>query len=413
MTTDLNDEWMQFLTSVKKTANLGLNNVSETVSHGAATAAAAAIEPVENRNLPPLPDPTPLIISTKTKVLFLNQPIDITRIFWEIPIMKYHTTREGVVKKVVKMVCFSPEEQDALEARLAANPQYRQEIIKQVNIQTPTKTKFKDERKIIAGTSKKDIMACRLKKKNVFYNCFSLVVRILYKEFREIHVKIFNTGKMEIPGLVEDEILEITSAAVLKILRPFMGVGAPLELDYVVPASAISHNVLINSNFNCGFHIHRERLHNILKSEKYYLDTSYDPCTYPGVKCKFYFNHELGFSRDVQRGKVMDCDKKVKRKNLETDKKYTEVSIMIFRTGSGLIVGNCSDEVLDYIFHFILDILREEYYRIAVVPDKEECAAATAAATNGKTRRKTVVLRMPKNTATATATVAPTIMENV
>jgi hypothetical protein len=394
MTTDLNDEWMQFLTSVKKTANLGINNVSESVSNAAAaTAAAAPTEPVENRNLPPLPEPTPLIISTKTKVLFLNQPIDITRIFWEIPIMKYHTSREGVVKKVVKMVCFSPEEQDALETRLAANPQYRQEIIKQVIIQTPTKNKFKDERKIIAGTSKKDIMACRIKKKNVFYNCFSLVVRILYKEFREIHVKIFNTGKMEIPGIVKDEILEITCVAVLRILRPFIGGDTPL--DYIKQLSLAAHNVLINSNFNCGFHIHRERLHNILKSEKYYLDTSYDPCTYPGVKCKFYFNHELGFSRDTQRGKVMDCDKKVKMKNLQTDKKYTEVSIMIFRTGSGLIVGNCSDDVLDYIFHFILDILRAEYYKIAVLPDKEECAAA-AATSSGKTRRKTVILRMPK-----------------
>jgi hypothetical protein len=33
---------------------------------------------------------------------------------------------------------------------------------------------------------------------------------------------------------------------------------------------------------------------------------------------------------------------------------------MIFRTGSGLIIGNCSDEMIYYIFEFIKRILKNE-----------------------------------------------------
>jgi len=45
-----------------------------------------------------------LYISTKTKVLFLNQPIDINKIFWVIPIVDYWKTDSGVIKKQMKIV---------------------------------------------------------------------------------------------------------------------------------------------------------------------------------------------------------------------------------------------------------------------------------------------------------------------
>jgi hypothetical protein len=39
---------------------------------------------------------------------------------------------------------------------------------------------------------------------------------------------------------------------------------------------------------------------------------------------------------------------------------------MIFRTGSCLIVGNCSEKILLFIFSFIKQILSEEYSLISV-----------------------------------------------
>ena len=58
--------------------------------------------------------------------------------------------------------------------------------------------------------SKKDIVSYRTKKKSAFYNCFVLIMRLLYNGiFREIHVKVFNTGKLEIPGIQNDQLLTI------------------------------------------------------------------------------------------------------------------------------------------------------------------------------------------------------------
>jgi hypothetical protein len=39
---------------------------------------------------------------------------------------------------------------------------------------------------------------------------------------------------------------------------------------------------------------------------------------------------------------------------------------MIFRTGSCLIVGNCSERILKYVFEFIKQILSDEYHIINV-----------------------------------------------
>ena len=42
---------------------------------------------------------------------------------------------------------------------------------------------------------------------------------------------------------------------------------------------------------------------------------------------------------------------------------------MIFRTGSCLIVGNCSERILRIVFDFIKKVLTEEYHKIVVSND--------------------------------------------
>jgi hypothetical protein len=87
---------------------------------------------------------------------------------------------------------------------------YNEVVLKEINNPSARSIKFKDERKITIGLSKKDIMTYREKKKNAFYNCFALVIRVKYEGiFREIHVKVFKTGKMEIPGVVEEGVLTV------------------------------------------------------------------------------------------------------------------------------------------------------------------------------------------------------------
>lgn len=322
-----------------------------------------------------------LYISTKTKVLYLNQEIDIHRIFWLIPIIEYWQPMEGVIKKQMKIVSKSKEEFEEYQEKTKGLYYFKDHVIKQIDNPSARRIKFKDERKITVGLSKKDIMNYRGKQKNAFYNCFAMILRFRYKnEFKEIHVKVFNTGKLEIPGILNNELLDIVKRMILEIIQPHV----PVPLEYT-EINRNDENVLINSNFNCGFYINRDKLHAILRSEKYGIESAYDPCSYPGVKCKYYFNNEFEYDADVQKGKIMQQDRSMKMNELIDSKKYTEISFMIFRTGSCLIVGNCSEKILMFVFEFIKQILVNEYEVIRVVNEDP-----VAKSKKTKIRKKTI-----------------------
>ena len=364
----LDNEWSAFLsnqelntydfTSLNSSYNENKSKDNEICADISQTGDMHDAELLETGSIPICDD---LYISTTTKVLFLNYPIDIQGVFWKIPVIDYWKSSNGVLKKQIKIVSSTKEEFDNYKSKLEGINYYNENIIKQIDNPTARRIKFKDERKITIGISKKDIMTCRGKVKNAFYNCFAVIMRFKYKDsFREIHVKVFNTGKMEIPGVLNDEILTIVKKMVLDLLNPFMEQRLHfLENDK-------ENNVLINSNFNCGYYINRDKLYSILRSSQYNIETAYDPCSYPGIKCKFYFNMEEDFNLDNQSGQVGIEDRNMKMSELGDAKKYTEVSFMVFRTGSCLIVGNCTEKILRFVYSFIKKVLHDEYYNINV-----------------------------------------------
>ena len=321
-------------------------------------------EPVDNSNNIVRPVCEDLYISTTTKVLFLNQPINISNVFWKLPVIDYGNAENGIVKKQMKIVCNSEEEYNKYKEQISLIPYYTENIIKQLNNPTARRIKYKDERKITVGMSKKDIMNCRGKVKNAFYNCFAVIMRFKFEGvFREIHVKVFNTGKLEIPGILNITILDMVKEQLLEYIRPHSNI----PIEYV--EQEVDNNVLINSNFNCGYYINRDKLYSKLRSHPYCIETAYDPCSYPGVKCKFYFNNEIGFNNAKQLGQLVKEDRTMKMNELGDAKKYTEVSFMIFRTGSCLIVGNCTEKILYFVYEFIKKMLYEEYPEINVPND--------------------------------------------
>ena len=292
------------------------------------------------------PEATDIYISTKTKIAYLNTVVDLNKIFWLIDVMKYTTPMNGVVKKQMKFNSNLEEEVEYINHMLKNEPYYEEYIITHIN--NPTgRIKFKDVRKISIGISKKDIMTYRCKQKSAFYNCFVIILRMkvnsLYKEF---HVKVFNTGKIEIPGVQNDDIFEPILKEVVNILQPHMDI----KIDY---QSDNNETVLVNSNFNCGFFINREILHDILKY-KYNIQVMLDSCNYPGIQCKFYYNPDCGIQTGCQ---ISDEDKK-KYKNI------SEISFMIFRTGSVLIIGKCDKTVLNIIYEYLKNMLKTEYSNI-------------------------------------------------
>jgi hypothetical protein len=289
------------------------------------------------------PKASNIYISTKTKIAYLNTPIDLKELFWSVPIISYAIPRNGVVKKQMKFNSLTPEELHFNQDKLKNETYFEEHII--THIDNPSgRIKFKDTRKISIGISKKDILSYRSKKKSAFYNCFVLILRTKVEAiFKEFHVKVFNTGKLEIPGIQSETTFQMILIQVLETLQPYV----ETKLDY---KENTNETVLINSNFNCGFFINREVLYDILKF-KYNIQAIYDPCSYPGIQCKFYYNPDV----ELQNG----CQISEENKHLYENIK--EVSFMIFRTGSVLIVGRCDENVLIIIYEFLKKILNNEY----------------------------------------------------
>jgi hypothetical protein len=292
------------------------------------------------------PKATNIYISTKTKIAYLNTTIDLKKIFWDVPVIPYFKPSNGVIKKQMKFNSTEKEELEFIQSKIQNDPYCEEHVI--THIDNPAgRIKFKDIRKISIGISKKDILSYRCKKKSAFYNCFVIILRMkLEEKFKEFHVKVFNTGKMEIPGIQNETIFQLILNEVIKTLQPHVS----SKLGY---KPGTDETVLINSNFNCGFFINRETLYDILKF-KYNIQSIYDSCSYPGIQCKFYYNPDVY----IQNG----CQISEENKHLYTNVK--EVSFMIFRTGSVLIVGKCDENVLIVIYDFLKIILNNEYKNI-------------------------------------------------
>lgn len=292
------------------------------------------------------PKATDIYISTKTKIAYLNKQIDLKEIFWQVPLISYAKPCNGVVKKQMKFNSLTPEELQFIQDKLKSEIYFEEHVI--THIDNPAgRIKFKDTRKISIGISKKDLLSYRCKKKSAFYNCFVLILRLKIDEmYKEFHVKVFNTGKLEIPGIQSETTFLTILENVIITLQPYIK-------DKLAYKPDTNETVLINSNFNCGFFINREALDDILKY-KYNIQSIYDPCSYPGIQCKFYYNPDI----DIQNGCQISEENKHLYKNIK------EVSFMIFRTGSVLIVGRCDENVLLIIYEYLKIILHNEYKNI-------------------------------------------------
>ena len=279
------------------------------------------------------PVPSRLHFSTQTFITQLNRPVDLKDLFWGLELIPYDSHQTGLCKKQMKFTSTSQAEVDALVEKLTTHPLHQVFIIRKID----TPDKFKDIRKVSIGMSKKDLAPNRTKAKGAFFNCLVINVRIFLGMgmFKDHHVKLFNTGNVEIPGIQNSAhvplIMDIVERSVRKL--------HPIDR---VPECKI---VLINSHFNIHFFVNRDKLYKLLR-DKYGIAAIYDPCSYPGVQCKLYYTPEVEI---VTRAK-----------------EYVtfSVSVMIFRTGSVLIVGKCNEEVIHAMYAYLNRIFEELFAEI-------------------------------------------------
>jgi hypothetical protein len=195
---DLEDEWENFLT------NTPCSNP----------------EYIHSSDPDFIPQPTELYISTNTIISYLNREFNITELFWKLDVIPYYKQQEGIIKKQIKLSCNSSEELANLDENIKLSGRYGyRSTIKHIENERGN-IKYKNISKITIGMSKKDIISYRLKQKGAFYNCIVIILRIeLNETFKEFHVKIFNTGKIEIPGIQFKEHLPYVIEHLLYQLR--------------------------------------------------------------------------------------------------------------------------------------------------------------------------------------------------
>jgi len=161
---DLDEEWDSFL------KDSDYSTITERVEYG------------------DTPPSTEIYISTNTVISFLNQPIDLKRTFWGIPILAYHEPKVGVIKKQMKFNSTTPEEVEWIDKQVASYDYGYSTILQHID-NNKGMIKYKDIRKVTIGISKKDILSYRVKQKGAFYNCFVLILRVYTGTFKEYHVK--------------------------------------------------------------------------------------------------------------------------------------------------------------------------------------------------------------------------------
>ena len=348
-----------------------------------------------NSDVPP--KASDIYISTKSKIIFLNSGIDLRNVFWNIPVIPYSSPLNGVIKKQMKFNSTTQEELEFIQSKLVGELYTEEHVITSIN--NPSgRIKFKDVRKISIGLCKKDLLSYRCKKKSAFYNCFVLIVRMKNEkgdDFKEHHVKIFNTGKIGITGVRTEEGFYVLLKKVIEIIQPFV----ETKLEYIEKSS---ETILINSNFNTGFFINREALYDILQL-KYNIEAIYDPCSYPGIQCKFYYNMNKkqqngcqNVTKNDTKNDILDINTIIKESNLEvTLNMNVKVSFMVFRTGSVLIVGKCDENVLLIIYEFLKRILHNEYANICQQKNKMELEQENCVISkdkNKKIRKKNIIV---------------------
>ena len=319
----------------------------------------------EQRVIKKCPKSSDIRISTKVKVMLLNvKTLEIYYIYWKLHTIKHWEQCEGIIKKQIKYTCYSKKEYDELLNRARLDTSMAIVTLKHVEKEITNHHKAEDEQqclfknvsKVTVGISNKDILNYRTKQKGAFYNCFMLVVRIIdeFGVFKEVNIKIFNTGKMSFPGMITKYVLDKAIKLITNMLSKILNKQISNITDSI-------ETVLINSNFSCKYFLNRNKLFNILKYD-YKLHVTYDPCSYPGIQCKFFDN----VINKEQNGQCV-CSIPCARKGSGLkDGNCREVSFMVFRTGSVLIVGKCDDELLMVVYNFLKNILYDNYEKIYI-----------------------------------------------
>ena len=172
-----------------------------------------------------------------------------------------------------------------------------------------------------------------------------------------VNVKLFNNGKIQMTGLK----YENHGEKVLDILLPYLK-----EIDntntqkILINQEGIYYTpfniALINSDFSIGYKVKREVVHREIVDSGMY--SSYEPCIYPGVNIKYYYNE------DTNNG-ICQCSSMCNGKGCgKGDGCCKKITIVVFKSGEIMITGARSRNHLILCYNFISEFINSRKEQI-------------------------------------------------
>lgn len=284
----------------------------------------------EEEILQPYPEPTKLRISTMTATCKTNVLINLKYITDITKVINYYSNNLGIIKII-----------------------YGKQII---------------------GMCKKDLEG-KGKKKKVFFNQATVVIRCKFANYtREINIKLFSNGGVQMTGLKSDKEGVYAVNMLFDILKKIKGEIEENDLEGNITKKEIKlidnpnnfsisdfNIVLINSDFASNFEIKREKLHSILQNN-YHLFSTYEPCIYPGVNSKYYWNKT--YENYPLKGKCY-CDNYCDGKGTGNgESNCKKITISTFQSGNVIITGARSIQQINDAYEFINNVFKKEYLQI-------------------------------------------------
>lgn len=142
-----------------------------------------------------------------------------------------------------------------------------------------------------------------------------------------VSVKLFRNGSIHMTGLKSEQDMLVKANKVLEFLQRVAVENINIS-DVKV--------VMINSDFDAGIRIHREKLCQHMIRHHHHILCSYEPCIYQGVIIKYMCNDKPHSHQGVCQCDAVTCNGKGRGLGHGNCRK---VSIIVFHSGKVLITG--------------------------------------------------------------------------
>jgi TATA-box binding protein (TBP) (component of TFIID and TFIIIB) len=238
-------------------------------------------------------------------------------------------------------------------------------------------TVFKGESKKTRSTKRSSQKTDANGQTKRFDNQVTIVYRLIDPEINTtknaLNIKIFKNGNIQITGVKYIDQGRKMIDIIITMIRDMYANGmTTIVLDYNKIQNVDYTIRLINSDFKVGFPVKRELLYKVFV-RNYVHDCCFEPCIYPGVKIRYFYN-DMNFRQDGLCHCSSTCE--IGKGCGHGDSQCKKITIAVFQSGCIIITGAQSHDQIHEAYDFISKIMirhqQEIEKKIFPLPDQEE-----------------------------------------